>query len=205
MTTDTTTQPVTPDGGTPSDTDKTEFKFETWFESQPEDVRNGLQAHEKSLKSALDAERDSRSTFEREAKSLREKAAEAERWMQQHTELKSKFDALSADAATKNQQHSILGVKLALFSLLDASEKKFQPGAFEKLDKLIEVDGTEDEKVLKAKAEALLTESAFLFAPRQVTTVTTPDGETNGVGDAERSAAEKKAKDAELKKRYKIK
>ena len=69
-----------------------ELVFDNWLDEQPDPVKKMLDGHTKGLKSALDSERESRKTLE---KQLREMATKAEKGSDAETKLTQLADQIS--------------------------------------------------------------------------------------------------------------
>lgn len=85
--------------GAGNDQGKGELTFDTWFASLDEPVKKLLDGHTKGLKSALDAERETRKTFEKQIKEL---AAKAEKG----SEAEARLNELSAQLELSERRAS---------------------------------------------------------------------------------------------------
>ena len=65
--------------------------FESWFESQPDDVKSLISEHEKGLKSALNAERDNTKALSRQISDLQGAAEKGSELEKQLTTLQAKL------------------------------------------------------------------------------------------------------------------
>ena len=78
-----------PNGGMPDTTPN--GTFESWFESQPDDVKSLISEHEKGLKSALNAERDNTKALSRQISDLQGAAEKGSELEKQLTTLQAKL------------------------------------------------------------------------------------------------------------------
>ena len=84
-----------PNGGMPDEPNGT---FESWFESQPEDVKTLITEHERGLKSALESERGN-------TKALSKQIADLQGAAEEGSELKKQLGALQAKL-TESERHA---------------------------------------------------------------------------------------------------
>jgi len=97
--------------------------FEKWVESQDESVKGLLDSHTKGLKSALEAERETRKTFERQIKELAAKAEKGSEAEARLTELSAQLELTNrrASFAESASREGVTNPK-ALFTLAAAGE-----------------------------------------------------------------------------------
>ena len=100
-----------------------DLTFEKWIDTQDENVKGLLDVHTKSLKNALDTERETRKTFEKQIKELAakaEKGSDAEKRLgdlSAQLELSERRASFAEDA----QREGVSNAK-ALFTLATAGE-----------------------------------------------------------------------------------
>lgn len=106
-----------------TDQGKGELTFDSWFASLDEPVKNLLDEHTKGLKSALDAERETRKTFEKQIKDLAAKAEKGSEAEARLNELSAQLE-LSERRASFAELASREGVTnpKALFILAEAGQ-----------------------------------------------------------------------------------
>lgn len=127
-----------------------EFNYETWANSQPEDIRTNLSKHFETqttgLKTALDSERNAKKELENQIRAL---SAKAEKGSELETQLTTVADQLKA-AETKAdffQSAAGVGVKNLNLAWVAASN-----------DKLFKANGQPDFDELKRRYPELFTQ-----------------------------------------------
>lgn len=140
--------------------------FETWLGAQPAEVKAKYEAHTKALKTALDAERESRKAIEKKERELAKQQEEAE---QKRLEEEKAWEKLAEDrkaklteAESKLQalQEKLEKAEKALKAQVDQLRKNLPKHIITLLDRLeladqLEYIAANSEELLKKKAPGL--------------------------------------------------
>lgn len=92
-----------------------DLNFDTWIASQDEQVKGLLESHTKGLKSALESERESRKTFEKQIKELAAKAEKGSDAEKQLNLLSEQIASTDRKASFYEEAHTagVTNLKLA--------------------------------------------------------------------------------------------
>lgn len=96
-----------PTGGVPP-------TFETWFESQPADVKSLVDSHTNGLKSALDSERQQRKDFEKKLRDAAKKLEEGSESRKAIEDMAGKLSSLEQQADFYDAAHQAGATNLRL-------------------------------------------------------------------------------------------
>lgn len=96
--------------------------FDKWFESQADDIKSLVNSHIQGLKTALDSERESRKSFEKQVRDLATKVEAGSEAQKQLTALADQVGILERRQSFYDEAHSqgVSNLKLAYLAASDA-------------------------------------------------------------------------------------
>ncbi len=96
-------------------TGETPINFESWIETQPDEVKALLDGHIKGLKTALDSEREARRSFEKQVRELAAKAEQGSEAQKQLIAMADQVQALTRQQTFYDEAHArgVNNLKLA--------------------------------------------------------------------------------------------
>lgn len=102
-----------------------DLNFETWVASQDEKVNGLLESHIKGLKSALESERESRKTFEKQIKDLAGKAEKGSEAEKQLNLLGEQITSMDRKASFYEEAHTAGVTNLKLAFVVASTDEMF--------------------------------------------------------------------------------
>lgn len=99
--------------------------FDSWFESQPEEIKGLIDSNVSGLKSALDSERNERKSLAKQLSELKGKAEKGSELEQQLTTLSAQLESQAAKAAFyESAPADVANMKLAWMAAQDGHTDK---------------------------------------------------------------------------------